>query len=142
MGLFRCSTNGGGGGSLTPTTLWSNNSPSTNFPSSGTSTTQVNLSDDIDNYTYLKFKFNRSTTDTTNQAEVIYTVEEFKKFTANSSKFMGAVAFYSSTGTSNNYSRRFWYVSNTKVAISVMYQIGGTYSDNGAGIPTEIIGLK
>ena len=126
-----------GGGILSETSLWSNNSPSTSFSSQ-----TVSLSDDINNYSYLKFKFNRSTSDSTNNAEVIYTVDEFKKYTVATNKFNGAVAFFGGSGTSATYARRFWYTTDTSVSFDSMYQIGGTYSDNGAGIPTEIIGMK
>ena len=140
MALFRCGTSGGGG-SLTPTTLWENSNTSLAFPRTGVSN-EVSLSDNINNYTYIKFKFNRSTSDSVNNCEVIYTVDEFKKFTTAASKFSGAVAFISTSGTSPVFARRMYYVSDTTINITNMAQINGTVSDQNAGIPVAIYGLK
>ena len=126
-----------GGGTASETTLWTNSSPSSSFADQ-----TVTLSDNINNYTHLKIKFNRSTTDTTTKTEVIYTVKEFKKYVVGANSFNGAVAFYASTSTGSAYARRILYMSDTSIRFSTMYQVGGSYSDNGACIPTEIVGIN
>ena len=126
-----------GGGGITETTLWENSTPTSSFAGQ-----TVTLSDNMDNYDFLKFCFNRSTTNTTDKCEIIYSVDEFKKFTAAANHFNGATAFYPTDGTARLYARAYKYISNTQVAFENMYQMSGTVSDNGAGIPTKIIGMK
>ena len=50
MGFYRCGS--GGGGTLKETVLWTNGSPTASFAPQ-----DVTLSDDIDNYDFLKIEF-------------------------------------------------------------------------------------
>ncbi len=127
----------GSGGSLTPTTLWSNNSPTSNFPASDTTIT-VTLSDDIDNYEYIKIKARRSTSDATEYA-IIYSVEDFKKLNNTSGASAGALAY---NYNSSNSARVFYYTSNTSVTFKLAEALNATGTARTGAIPLEIIGLK
>ncbi len=139
MSLITVPSGVGSGGGLTPTTLWSNDSPTSNFPTSGTTKT-VTLSDDIDNYEYIKIRVRRNVTKA-DEYSVIYSVEDFKKLnTASADSFIGAVGHYN-TAASHTV-RQFYCVSNTSVTFEIAYAVNSTGSSASAEIPIEIIGLK
>lgn len=76
MALYRCSSNnsgGGGGGTLTETTLWTNSSPS-----SAQTNTTISLSNNINNYDYLRIYWKRDTS-TNEDISVMVSVDDFKK---------------------------------------------------------------
>ena len=137
MALIRALSGSSGGGGLTPTTLWSNNSPTSNFPASGNTIT-VTLSDDIDNYEYIKIKARRGTSDATEYA-VIYSVEDFKKLNNATGASAGALAY---NYNSSNSVRIFYYTSNTSVTFELNKAVNATGTARTGAIPLEIIGLK
>lgn len=138
MALFRA-TSGSGGGGLTPTRLWNNTatiSSSYTFPSQ-----PVTLSDDIDNYEYIKFVFRRSAT-LSNTTEVMYSISEFKKYSTAASNFNGAIRCYGTNSTTVTYCRGIIYTNDTTVTFGSCAQVGGTETINSSLIPMEIYGLK
>ena len=138
MALIRATSGSGGGGSLTPTTLWTNTATITSsYTFAGQS---VALSDDIDNYDYLKFTFIRRNTQTSNKYSVIVSVEDFKGTSASASKFRGSVC--SNDGSGNPYARLFYYNSDTSVQFGAVTKVGGSDNDNANNIPMLIEGLK
>lgn len=126
-----------GSGGLTPTTLWSNTSPTSDFPASDTTIT-VTLSDDIDNYEYIKIKARRSKSDATEYA-IIYSVEDFKKLNNANGASAGALAY---NYNSSNSARVFYYTSNTSVTFELAKALNSTGTARTGAIPLEIIGLK
>ena len=126
-----------GGGKMEETTLWTNPDPSINFTAQA-----VTLSDDINNYDFLKVTYAFYKTNLNKTAEVIYSIDEVKKLAAAAGNFKGATAFYNSGSTGTVYSRSFSYTSNTELYFYNMQQINGTGSDNGNGIPLKISGMK
>lgn len=119
---------------MTETVLWTNPSPTSDFTSQ-----TVTLSDDINNYAFIKIQFRRSIGDSTT-ANVIYAIEDLKKYVGNGSLF-GAMSLWS--GTTSSFARRIGYVSDTKISISSLTQIGGnSAAGQSSGAPTQIIGMK
>lgn len=132
MAYIKCGTNGG---TLSETVLWTNSSPTSSFEGQ-----TVTLSDDIDNYTYLKFTFIPTTSNTTDEISIIYSVDDFKKLANNSSDpfFRGISPYAFSQSVACE--RAFFYISNTSVSFA--YGSTGTVTHNEALIPVSVSGLK
>lgn len=128
MALFRC-----GGGNLTPTetVLWTNNSPNTDPGSQN-----ITLSESLDNFDYIKFKWNAFTNNSTDTGQALDEVAHFK--TTNAKCRIGMEG----TNGTNNGVRELTYVDATTITISGGHPIGGTGGFSGVSIPTQIIGIK
>lgn len=122
-----------GGGALSEVSLWTNGSQTSTFASQ-----DVSLSDNINNYKYIKVKFRVSTSVSTS-ASVIVSVTDLLTMTnsANTVKF-GISALISSA----THSRSGYYVSDTKINIGNCYKYNSTTMVNTACIPIEVIGMK
>lgn len=121
------------GGSLTPTTLWTNNNPTSNF-----STQTVNLtSGSFSNYDYIQFYFRLSTTDSSEMSVIVP-----KAVWTNCTDADGkpkVVGYF--RGSSSVYRfRTASYLSNTSCAFGNCLAV--TTTANGYTIPTSIVGLK
>ena len=123
----------GGGGSATETVLWTNGSPTAQFAPQ-----DVTLSDDIDNYDFLKIEF-ISTASTGVNGSILVDVSDFKSMT-NTANVAG-FAFGLSSGADSLVSRKTTYVSDTKIHIGNAYSYAGG-TNNARGIPLQIIGIK
>ena len=128
MALLRC------GGKTAPkeTVLWTNNNPSTD--PAGQS---VTLAESLDNFDYIKFKWNASTSDTTNTGQAIDEVAHFK--IANSRCPIGMVG-----GNQSSYNgvRELQYTNSTTIYIGSGHPVGSTGGFSITSIPTQIIGIK
>lgn len=114
------------------TTLWTNNAPTSNFAAS-----DITLSDDVDNYDYIKFTCRYSTSNSATLSELC-TLADFKSTlntTSNNMRF--AVA---SIASSLFAARCLSYISDTSARISAAFTASGT--DNSRIIPLSIVGCK
>lgn len=123
----------GGGGSATETVLWTNGSPTAQFAPQ-----DVTLSDDIDNYDFLKIEF-ISTASTGVNGSVLVPVSDFKLMT-NTASTTG-FGFGLSSGVDTFISRKTTYVSDTKIHIGNATSYTGN-TNNARAIPLQIIGIK
>ena len=121
---------------LKETVLWTNPAPTSAFASQ-----TVTLSDDINNYDYLKFILRRYTTDA-REAEVIFSVAKFKEYYTANGNFTGAVRAYYLSSTGSVLDRGIVYNSDTSIKFGDSTQIGGTSVDNATLLPQKIIGVK
>lgn len=125
---------GGGGGKYTETSLWTNSAPTSTFASQ-----DVTLSDDINNYKYLKFTY-RVTTSVADSLNYIISVSDFKKSVHNTS--VHNCVFGLSTDDSSAHTRRVYYKTDTTVNFNNAYQLNAAASNNATVIPLEILGLN
>lgn len=126
----------GSGGALSETTLWTNNSPTSNFTSQ-----TVTLSDGISNYKYIAFIVNMSTSVT--DVSITFTFDASKITDWTSSDYRPLLGVY----YTNNYYyyRVLTYVSNTSLTIGACIRntASSAAGTNNAGvIPVKIVGLK
>ena len=140
----------GGGAKYTETVLWTNPNPNTRMPASdSTISANVTLSDALSNYDYVKFKFKRNNSAYADSyTDVIYSVEEFKKYLASTAyAFRGSVSAFTNN-TNIQITKKFSYVDDTTVMF--VHTMSGT---NSAGsytqiiydetlIPNQIVGIK
>lgn len=119
---------------VTETTLWTNSSPTSNF-----SGQNISLSDDIDNYDWLKIKYRWSTSDST-ESSTIVEVSEFKKSSSSNDTLRpwNIGGRFGSTG----YLRMPYYVSDTQINIPNCCPYNTNSTNNGRVIPTKVIGIK
>lgn len=104
----------GGGGGLSYTTLWTNPDPTAEFGRSGG--VSVSLSDDIDNYQFLEFTFQK-TTSNTDKYSILIPVSEFKLSSSGAGAGKVKYAANVATATYWTFFRAFWYNSDTEVLI-------------------------
>lgn len=130
MNLFEC-IGGGGSSELQETVLWTNSSPTSNFANQ-----TVTLSDDINNYEYLKVYYRISTTNS-KTIGILVSVDDFKT-TASTMPLINPAGVGGNAG--NPAQRYFYYASDTTMAIRDAAV--GTTVYNNAVIPTAICGLK
>lgn len=133
-------TNMGGSGTLQETVLWTNPSPT-----SAISGVTITLSDDMDNYDYLKVKISASKDTSTEPLSIIsylVPVEDVKKSVYGSSaqphSIIGLVA---SSASSTYYCSRLTYTDNTTLGISGARNIVSGATSNNFCIPLEISGV-
>ena len=117
---------GGGGGKYTETSLWTNSAPTSSFAQQ-----EVTLSDNIDNYDFIKVNFRNSTSDSTEIGTLISASD-----VAKSSVYLAFEVIVSSAA----YVRRIQKTSSNSVSITGCYRLNGTL--NTACIPTSIAGCK
>jgi hypothetical protein len=134
MALYRC---GSGGGTMTETKLWENPNPTTSF-----SRQTIALSDDMDNYQYLKFDF-RSSSSNDESASILVPIDTVKKCTIPSS---GAGQYVNvglvCLGNGTRYCRMIGYISNSSIEFSVAYQMNGSGTPSTMSIPLKVSGMK
>ena len=127
-----------GGGSMSETTLWTNNAPTSNFNAQN-----VTISDDIDNYSYIGIEYEFSTALTTLTNKVFFPVDLFKTYRFNNSTQHAFGIFGMQNDTGNYmYARVAYYVSDTSVGFSSGYGVNRAYENTSSMIPLKIIGLK
>lgn len=126
-----------GGGALTETTLWTNSAPTSSFVEQ-----TVTLSDSIENYKYIKFRYYLSTT-LHSSREIIVPIDTLK---LSASPAYGTstpnIAASLTSESSVMYARRIYFVSNTSLQLATPVGINSTSTANNAAIPIEIIGMK
>ena len=130
-----------GSGDMSETVLWTNPTPSSTF---GDST--ITLSDDINNYKYLKIVWKKSTSNA-EYITTIVSVDEFKTSTnagAGSARYAFSFCsiYYKGTGSTNSGIRIFYYVTDTTIKMSQALGFNGSNVDNSVDIPYQVIGLK
>ena len=129
---------GGGGGKYTETSLWTNQSPTSDFAGQS-----VTLSQSMDDFKYIKIVSAYNKNNLTYTGIEIIPVEELKKAPYPTSTY-NVGYFIGSNSTSYNYARRVYYINNTSMQISsanlVTSGTGGT--GNQMAIPLEILGLN
>ena len=116
------------------TTLWTNNAPTNTFAGQS-----VTISEDMDNFDYIKVKFRLSTTDAT-ESSCSFVVSELKQFTTTSISPVGSIAGY--TASSTSYARFISYESDTSIKITGGFRLNTSGSSNSVLIPTSIVGCK
>ena len=130
------------GGGMTETVLWTNPSTSSDFAYQ-----EVNLSQDIDNFDYLKFEYQNSTA-TITKSSVLISVSEFKQTSVSvPQKACFHLGWAGGTATSISLMwRPVGYVNDTKVIIGTCILTSmtslGNQIYNLACIPTKIYGVK
>lgn len=133
---------GGGGGSLTETVLWTNASPTSTFAAQ-----VVTLSDDMNNYTYLKFEYRHSTTDS-NLYEIIVPVDLYKTSltpdSGNTTHYIPTISAMvgGQYAFSNIYARAIPYKTDTSIEVTSVRSLSGVSPALTNIIPTRIIGMK
>ena len=131
---------GGGGATQTETVLWTNQSPSSDFAAQ-----TVTLSDDMNNYDYLKVSYeNYNAGAGTNDPYNIYiSVSDFKTSRYADSTRHNTFTFGGIYAPSNNcYTRQMVYNTDTTVKFGTCTQIGGTSASGNNSIPLQIVGIK
>lgn len=118
---------------LKETTLWTNSSPTSNFAAQ-----TITLSQDIDNYDYLKIAYRLSTSAST-ELSLIISVQDFKNTADANGK---GVITLNSKSSNVIYARLIYYASDTSVFATVAYKIGSSGNSQAYSIPTKISGLK
>ena len=115
------------------TTLWTNNAPTTSYAA-----TDITLSDDVDNYDYIKFTCRYSTSNSATLSELC-SVSDFKATlnTASTNMRFGVGSIASSTFAMRYLS----YITDTTARISACAQ-GDASSDNSKIIPLTVVGCK
>ena len=119
------------------TVLWTNPSPTSDFTSQS-----VAISDDINNYDYVKitFKSNKST-DKSNA--VIIEVSDFKKTSKSLSTNEPTINIGGWEATNGyNYARRVAYDNDRSVFFAFCFSLYKEAQANNMGIPLQIIGIK
>lgn len=128
---------GGGGYTPTETTLWTNNSPTSAFTSQ-----TLTLSDDINNYDYLKIRyaFSISVQADVNCNEIIIPVSEFKKSLNPSSA--NAIIGICGASSTTRYTRFVFYATDTSITVGSAITSGSSTTNNNAVIPLHVKGIK
>lgn len=136
---------GGGGAQYTETSLWTNPSPTSNFPASA-SYEDVTLSDSMANYKYIKITYAKGVNYQDRLTSVIYDTEDILQFVSQSTlagAFRGAVAHMDMNASNNSkYERSFMTLSNTVLRFYLAYIEGGTTTYRTTMIPTKIVGIN
>lgn len=123
-----------GGGKMEETALWTNSAPTSTFAAQ-----TITLSDDIDNYDYLRFYVRLSTSNAKSNS-IFISVNDFKN-TGNAANSLNlAHSCYYEVSSIRN--RHFYYVSDTSIGFGTCFNSGNTGSDNTYLIPTKISGVK
>jgi len=117
------------------TILWTNNAPTSSY-AGGSS---VSLSQDIDNFDYIKVNYRLSTTDST-EASVLMSVADIKNSIASNNH--NIMMFFSRPNAASYYGRYVSYSSDTSLIISPAYQWNTTSTNNNCAIPLSIVGCK
>lgn len=125
---------------MSETTLWTNQSPTSNLAND----TTITLSDNMTNYKYLKIKYRKSTT-IADENSVMLDVADFKANCGYTDRVANR-SFYLAFGSwarSSSSVRVFFYVSDTEINFDRAYSPGATGSNyTSEQIPVEIIGMK
>ena len=114
------------------TTLWTNNAPTTAFAAGN-----VTLSNDIDNYDYIKVTFRNSTSNVT-EGEFLDTPANIKK----TLQSLGANRVEISMTIAGDYTRRLVYVDDTTFNFSTAYKLGASGTSTSYAIPLSVVGCK
>ena len=131
MAFVRASQ-GGGGGELTPTVIWTNYNTSQAF-----NTNDVTLGDGISKYKYIKVIFCYSTNAIAKTCGVLVDTNEISNFQVGQNN----MSFAGMCGGSSNYYRIFTYVNNVTLHFyNCVNQIG--QENNSVCIPFQVIGYK
>ena len=130
MGEKLCALRKIGGGTLKETILWTNPSPTSTFARQ-----TINLSQDINNFDYLKIKALGSTTNNL-EISIYISVDDFKK--GGSTGSVAGPALYGAN-TGGTARRAIYYSSSTTILVD--YAEGGNTQYNNIAIPLQIIGL-
>lgn len=133
---------GGGGGSATwvETILWANPSPSSDFAAQ-----TVTLSDDINNYDYLKVSYvnYNGSTGTNDPFSVLISVSDFKTSLSGNSTRHNAFTYGGLYAPSNTTWTRFmFYNTDTTARFGDCTQVGGSKSANSNSVPLQILGIS
>lgn len=130
MAFIRASQ--GGGGELTPTTLWTNKNPYSNFGEG-----PLDLNDSIGNYKYIKFSF-KCGPNMQVLSSVIYETEALEDSAdTNNNPFC---CFGNTSPSGYAYIRIVYYINQTRLWISKATRFSDSYEDE--VIPLEVIGLN
>jgi len=129
----------GGGGELSEFVVWTNSSPTSNFPASGNSDIiPLDFGYQISQFKYLKFVFRISNTKS-EEHSVMVDAEDFKTAIQGDGHIIPMIAFVGSTAT---YGRRFYYNSDNSIVMELCRQVSGSGNARNYVIPVKIIGLK
>lgn len=124
-----------GGGSLQETTLWTNPSPSSNFEAQ-----TITLSDDIDNYDFIKIKYRIKTSGSVYSSIILTTADLKNNIDSNDNPLLFAGGRESS---SVMWARKIVYVSDTQLSFTTAYRVNASGTDAiSLMVPIEVKGLK
>lgn len=125
-----------GGGSLDETILWTNPNPTSDFAQQS-----ITLSDDIDNYDYIKIEVKGNTSSTWSAPNIciLCSVEDFKTTSSTAGHSRIAAGIRATSGT---YTRLFDYNDDTTINASNSVQVSTGGNTNNTNVPIKISGLK
>ena len=146
MAFIEAASASGGGGGLTPTSLWSNSSGTSNFDAQ-----TVTLSSDMSNFDYIGFRYRSSTSDSSESTMIVSYQDVYNSRISNqSSANVGTNTIYLGchfgSGTDTySFARECYYTGTKKLYFrrtikGLVSGSGGT--DISKCIPLEIIGYK
>lgn len=118
---------------MSETVLWTNASPTSTFNSQ-----TVTLSDDINNYDYIKITYRASTT-LTSTLSIMLSLEEWLKTTNATGVCYPAIAVRINSVV---YARRVSHNTDTDVIFASAIRMNASGANQDYIIPTEVIGLK
>ena len=136
MALFRCAS-GGGGTTITETTIWTNPNPDTSFASSNTN---VTVSQNISNFDYIKVesKDNYAQDTATYKKDFYIKVSDWMNpYTSGGTKTFGIYSY-----TNYAWCRQFNYNAETTITISACYRLNNASNNGNNAIPICIKGVK
>lgn len=128
-----------GGGKYREYILWQNPSPSSTFAAQ-----TVTLSDDIDNYDFLKIYYtnHNSESGTNDPYSVLISVVDFKSSLPLNATRHNVVTLGSVAPSNNRYARHVLYDTDTTVNFGTTTQIGANSTTSVNVIPVQISGIK
>ena len=120
---------------MSETILWTNSAPTSNF------TAQIiTMSNNINNYKYVKITYRLSTTNSTEMSNIC-SVEDFKK-TNNAVGVPSVQTLIGAFNGSATYARAFRYKTDTTAEITAAARLQSNETSNNVAIPLQIIGLS
>lgn len=117
----------------TETTLWTNSSPTSSF-----SDETVTISDDLNNYNYLKVEYRLSTANSTTSNAII----SIEQLINNGTFYDTGGKFAMCSRIDTPYARLMAYASSTTLKFGLAYKLYSTEITNSYVIPTNIYGIK
>ena len=123
------------GGSLTPTTLWTNSNIYNTFNDQ-----DIILSDDIDNYTYIGITYQFNNSEHASLMTLMTSVSDLKKMTYTGSVIRPVICLAGSNPSGVIFTRLIWYVDDTTLHVSLGYRVANTQTFNNVIIPLNVIG--
>lgn len=132
MALFRCAS-GGGGTTITETTLWTNSSPNATFAAQ-----TIELSQDIGDFDYIKVEYKDAYSVDNTKDFYIKVSDWMTPYTGVTNKTFG---IYMTTGSAA-YCRQFIYASETSISVTTTFRLNSQANSANVVIPVYVKGVN